>query len=341
MKVWLVVLVILLSTVCGAHAQATPSYSVYYKVEELAVLPEGGGSEAMHINNKGVVSGSVNDADNTYACLWRDNSITLLDSGLARSVNNLGVACGESHFFGRGSIIFIDTSPMACVWGGEEPVFLSSSPYSTANAINDHGSIAGLDMIYTGNGVTTAMPTVWIDQQEQLLSLSEGYCTDINNRGQVVGTTYQDKVCATIWSPGQQEKILGPGYASAINEWGQVVGYTFLMGKSQACSWTAGKDSVKFEYLGSLGGESWANGNNLLGQAVGMAVNLSGQYRAVIYLRGGKVLDLNDRVLFPNREWQLNCAFSINDRGQIAARGNNRLTGESRAFLLSPVSVWR
>lgn len=334
MKIIVMMVIAVFVTSC-AMAQG---YQTYYSATELAGLDAD--TTALNINNRGMISGSVNDANwNSFACIWNEESLTLMNSGIARSVNSSGVACGESHLDIQTSMMYIDPGPMACVWEeGEKPVFLSGSPYSTANAINGSGLIAGQDMVYVGYGMTMAMPCAWIDQEESILSLSEGYATDINKKGQIVGTTYQDQVVATLWSPDKTERILGPGYAASINDWGQVVGYSMYQGKARACSWTTGSVPTKFEWLGSLGRESWANDVNLLGQAVGMAVRPDGQYRAVIYLRGGKIFDLNDRVLLP--DWRLYCADSINDSGQIVARGTNR-SGETRGFLLKPVKVWR
>jgi probable HAF family extracellular repeat protein len=182
---------------------------------------------------------------------------------------------------------------------------------SFATAVNDYHQVVGrirenlyyeLPFLYS-NGETT---TLW----DEASGLGGGVASDINNRGQVVGTRF----------PGQ----------NSANPWYQ----------------SAGNDSRPFLYQdGELlpldgwlsEGHSGAYGINLHGDIVGYST-FDGEGHAVLY-RDGVLHDLND-LLPPESGWLIQSATKINDKGQILATayrpGIENYYG-SQAVLLHPV----
>jgi RHS repeat-associated protein len=147
---------------------------------------------------------------------------------------------------------------------------------------------------------------------------------------------------ATLWSRGETTRLpMLPGYvfsdAKAINGAGRIAGVVFYKRggpldsvPSRAVVWYAGH----VRSLGALPGEtkSSASAVNDRGEAVGK----SGE-RAFVY-RSGRMLDLN-RLIQDNPGWRLAEALSINNAGEILARGTIR--GIDSECLLEPATLRR
>jgi probable HAF family extracellular repeat protein len=95
--------------------------------------------------------------------------------------------------------------------------------------------------------------------------------------------------------------------------------------------------------LGKLPGgryHSSAEGINNAGTIVGYSDTGPGAYHAAVWYDGTVATDLNS-LLSPttvDAGWLLQSAQAINDRGSITGGASNALTGESHAFLLTPLT---
>jgi probable HAF family extracellular repeat protein len=221
---------------------------------------------------------------------------------------------------------------------------LPGGNYSTANAVNSFGEIAGTAdtsesvdlavLFHHGNIVTLGSLPGSIGSE----------ATGINNWGDVTGVVhmanfddraflYHNGKMITLGTlPGAQIST-----AAAINDSVEITGtasssnYEF----QHAFLWSHGK----MIDLGLLpdGISSGANAINASGDVVGEAVtNTSTGINFVPFLYShGKMRDLND-FLPPNSGWTLTNATGINNRGQIIGWGNPTAGGGSGAFLMSP-----
>ena len=177
----------------------------------------------------------------------------------------------------------------------------------------------------------------------------------INERGQVVGISgiCDDAVGkfsalrAVMWDKGEVIDLGNLGGISwhtpwAINERGDVVGFSNPPGDdngefmAHAFLWTR-HDGM--QDLGTLPGDlfSQANGINARGQIVGVSFGGSDGLRAFLRENGDdEMTDLNTRVA-PGFSGILLDARDINEQGQITGSAFDAATGETRAFVATPV----
>jgi probable HAF family extracellular repeat protein len=158
--------------------------------------------------------------------------------------------------------------------------------------------------------------------------------TAINNRGQVVGSSYSGSQSenAFIWDKGVMTdlgKLPGASNSlpSSLNDAAQVVGRCHFAdpGVNQGFLWEKGV----MTNLGTLpGGDSTeATGINLLGQVVGSSYHASGDGRAFRWDQGSGMMDLGTLT---GKDWS--SAMSINDAGQIVGWSQTSI-GRQHAFL--------
>jgi len=269
------------------------------------------------INEAGEVAGNGRYVG---AFFWSEDELVTITNGYndsAFGMNNLGHVVGITNY----NVFFWDN--------GE---FLNLGKFGGSNAqgraINDSGQIVGYWDAYA----------VFIEGEEAI-KIVPGCALGINNSGEVVGVHYVggslNKSRGFLYSNGQITNIeLGYGISRAygINESGQVVGHADAAdGKYHAFSW---KDGVITD-LGTPGITSWAYGINDFGQVVG-CIDDPHEAEAVIW-NNGVMTNLNDLLLEGSECDVLECAFEINNSGQIVGRGILKEDGRDYIFLLNPV----
>ena len=227
--------------------------------------------------------------------------------------------------------------------GTLEPLEALGGPYSTGNAINSAGDIAGSAQVPGG----AKHAVLWHLQQPQDLGLMKGgdysNARDVNNKSEVVGdgnVTANGRPKAFAWYGGQMHQLPGLAQgtfctAQALNDAGEIVGSCDLPnGSAHGVIW---RDN-KIVDLGTLGDEdapSTALDINVREQVVGSSEVVDGKLRAFLWQKG-KMYDLNTG-LAPGSGWVLLVASRINDQGEIAGRGSYK--GSIHAFILHPNPV--
>jgi probable HAF family extracellular repeat protein len=233
---------------------ASPVSSTRYSI---AVLPTlGGTSRGNAINARGFAAGYSLLLDGTrHAALWEDDAITDLGTlgGPNSSVpwpgiNNRGTIAGISET--------ADIDPLGESW--------SCSAFFTS--VTNHVCRG----FVRANGVMRALPT---------LGGTNGFATDVNNEGQIVGwseTPVHDPTCvapqvlqfrATLWNaktlaPTELPPLRGDSTSAAtgINERGQVIGISGDCGVAVGAF--SARHAVLWDHgtvtdLGNFGGEAW------------------------------------------------------------------------------------
>lgn len=247
----------MLSLTPTAHAQTR------YRATALPDLANefGAYSEAHAINDRGdVVGESRGPGGSLGAVIWRDGRVIQISSqpSNARGVNNRGAVVGG--FFGlqfvwchgslrrledlpggdvnssvvdinnRGQIVGSGCSDEGCpavLWEHLQPIALPDLPgglvYGQAMAINDRGEIVGGS---SGEGVTL-QATLWQGGVVMALDEPGSIAIDINNQGQIVGTTFGRPA---LWQEHERTDLPLParfvsGQARSINERGVIVGW--------------------------------------------------------------------------------------------------------------------
>ena len=295
------------------------------------------------------------------AVLWgKDNSLTdlgTLGGNESSAMNNRGQVVGgalntipdaySGNFYVGGA-----TQVHAFRWTssrGMQDLGTLGGTDSAAFSINERGQIAGMSFTNTtvnpATGVPTLDPFLW--EHGKMLDLGTlggtvGVAFALNNRGQVVGASnlVGDKGGhAFLWDQKGGMQDLGTlggdtGGALSINDAGDIVGGDTPIGAAGgAFLWSHGV----MTNLGTAGTApfSQALSINSRRQIVGNLLdNVGNEIGGFLWEDGGPMVDLS--TLIPaNPGLQLNHAFYINDRGEIAASGTLS-NGAIHSLLLIP-----
>ncbi len=232
---------------CGFGTKLT-CRPFYWRHGQMKALPTLGGNngQASAINNRGQIVGISETTAPDPGCpakktilpvLWEKGEARPLPTlvgdqdGFVQGINDRGQAVGSS-----GTCTSI--SMHAVLWENDTAIPLKDfgQPGNAAYAINDHGQIVGY--VSTADG-TTIVASIWQNGEVTTIPILPGdsaaFATGVNNRGQVVGSTFN----SMGWSHGfiSQDGVLTdlntliPGdsnlliiAASNINERGQISG---------------------------------------------------------------------------------------------------------------------
>jgi len=301
------------------------------------------------------------------AVLWgTDNSLSDLgtlggNASTANAVNNRGQVTGEAlntipdpytsnfnNFYIGGA-----TQVHAFRWTrsrGMQDLGTLGGTDSAAFSINERGQIAGMSFINTtvnsSTGVPTLDPFLW--ENGKMLDLgtlggTSGVAFALNNRGQVVGASNlvgDNGGHAFLWDRKAGMQDLGTlggstGGALSINDAGDIAGGDSRAdGSGGSFLW---HDGVMTD-LGTVVGaniSSQALSINSRRQIVGNLLDNNGnEIGGFLWEDGGPMVDLGTLVP-PITGMQLDHAFQINDRGEIAARGTFS-NGDTHSLVLIP-----
>jgi probable HAF family extracellular repeat protein len=337
---------------------------------DLGGLQEGLDSNASFITENGLVSGQALNGSIDPIAGWPASSGVLWKDG---KIINLGTLGGYESQAGRvnrrGQVTGITTNTIpdpvslyyppgtpnatqlrAFLWdekNGMQDIGTLGGPDAFAPVINEHGQIAGFS--YTNStpnsttGVPTSDPFLW--ENGKMIDLgtlggTNGGAGDLNNRGQVIGTSNLagDAIFHPfLWTAPGPIRDLGTlggatGMANAINDSGEVIGLADTPSSTHAYLWRRGKMTD----LGTLEGDcfSGAFGINAHTQVVGQSINCDFTEGRAFLWENGSIIDLN--LFVPSgSNLTLTDVETINDRGEMF--GISTLAdGNDRAFLLIP-----
>ena len=189
-------------------------------------------------------------------------------------------------------------------------------------------------------------PVLWINGRVHQLPTFPGdpvgQAYSINFWGQAAGYSGNCTAAlhALLWQNGKAINLgnLGGSYAEGIdiNNFGQVAGLSTLPGDQyyHAFLWTWGS----LTDLGTLSGDVSTSGDgvNDWGQVVGGSFDAAGNSRAYIW-QNGVMTDLNSLIPANSPLYLVEATGTINDSGWIAGIALQISTGDTHAFLLTPV----
>jgi probable HAF family extracellular repeat protein len=293
------------------------------QIRDLGVLPEGGyESLGFAVNGSGLVVGlATNSTPDPYSML-----------GLGYQAR--AFAWDEQH--------------------GMQDLGTLGGPDAQALLVNDRGEVVGWS--YTSSaqsalcasfGVGLSLTTgsfIW-DKENGMVNLGGigDTCTlaeGLNNQGQVVGESFQNgdqSGPAFLWDRATGFNVLptlGGDFADAysINEQGEAAGGAYLKGNVQLDAALWGKGGITD--LGTVDGDTCAFAFSINGseQVVGFSNCFSESTRGFLW-QGGSMTDLN-ALIVPGSDFQVPTAFTINNRGEIAAKGVNADQHEHAVLLI-------
>lgn len=162
-------------------------------------------------------------------------------------------------------------------------------------------------------------------QAADLGLLSDGWVSDINNHGVIVGTVGGSTTSSRgfAWSASSGFTYLDPqpGYSQSVawglNDAGQVVGYSSYPGLQRATSWAGGTTATDVGVFpsGDYPGYSVATAVNGDGSVIGYSVSTRGYTHAFLWTAKGGLEDLNS---CDDASETIACAVS--DSGAVVGR---------------------
>lgn len=314
--------------VLGFVTSQPTSAASFYSITDLGI------GTASDINDSGQVVGNLGAS----AFLWSEGTgfIELGTFGGTSSygvgINNLGQVIGSVSYANNDEIAFIWSESIGFTdlgtFSTPEIGFRQDSPV----AINDSGQVLGSSL---------QSPFLWTERTGITNAPFYGsFPNDINNLGQVVGSTEGRGELSFFWSESTGTiTFVPPGsyYSTArsINDLGQVAGGYFGDNRSNAYLWTLDTGVLDLGTLRDGDDLSYANDINNSGQIVGYSgIDALGVDSGAAFIwENGVMSDLNSLVV-NGSGWKLTTAEAINEKGQIVGYG--QFNGESHAFVLTP-----
>lgn len=263
-------------------------------------------SVAYGINDLGQTSGFADSSVFSQRAFYTDTNGNMIDLGLngtGYDINNKGQVVGVRNA-SRGFVTDGTAQQNVTIL---QPL---GGNYSRANAINDHGLIAGSSQ--TGTSDTKS----GLPREHAIVVEANGTMV---NLGTITNGDFS--------------------YAQGINNNNQVVGNS-KTGSDQFHAFVAYKVNGVWQMfdLGTLGGaDSYAYGINDSGQIVGFSQTPFSGVSAFISDINGNMRNLNDLIGNESDNWDLERALAINNDGSITGIGFNKNKRQWRAYLLTPV----
>lgn len=345
-----------------------------YSLTDLGYLPnkKDNVSTAAAINDSGQVAGTSGGAAFRYT-QEKMEDLSRDPYGFSRGfgIDGFGQVVGDATFDKEGSI-----SHAALFSNGsvrDLGILKGSGPFSRANGINAYGQVVGFSSEkLDGEGARAFIVSVsdYGSRLARMIDLGTlggnfAQAWGISDSGSVTGNSQTKGDMglvnhAFLWQKDTGMVDLGTlagdySYGTFINTNNHVVGYSTIDRKNDRVHAFLHNGKEMFD-LGSLGGasmesdRSFALGVNADDQVVGYSY-LPGldpvvgdgpsyplQQVAFVYSKGlkGSMVNLNDLIGDAAKDYRLDSATAISDKGQIAAIAFVHSTGNFHAVLLTP-----
>jgi RNA polymerase sigma factor (sigma-70 family) len=324
-----------------------------YALQVIATIPGLTSSQALGVNNQGQVVGMIEGSNGlVHAFVWEQGRTTDLGTfggskAIATSINSLGEIVGVVSTNGQRRVYLLSRTNVTDLGMIDEFGKLGTEGNITyipgGITINDQSRVSGRLMLKDGNQrsfLSSGGQTSYFGLRGDG---SLCYAEAMNNRGQIAGMTIlrgDSPWGIFLWQDGEMTdlKTLGGrrAHVCAMNDHGTVVGWAnptnAVRNESHAIIWDKGQ---MLDLTAAGWKTSSALGINNAGEVVGFAT--TSEDRSFAFLKhGNDILDLNDLVA-TNSGWRLVSAQSINERGQILARGVKG--GQWRDLILSPTNL--
>ncbi len=332
---------------CSAvTAHAIPSYTF------TDLSPDSSFAVANAINSQGQVAGyqsiqvptpSVPESTSSTftATLWDGptGTETFLTTpafelgSIANDLNDSGQIVGfTSDLFGKTTAILWEN-------GETKPLPSMDAFYGNPQSINKSGEMVGI----IGPDDSSRFFAHWDKELTPTLQGRSGGNYSINDSGQIAGSFEfsPGNFNVGIALNGSLTEIGTLGTSSEIpldiNNQGMVVGYGDTLANNLRGFLYDGDTITALRMIPGIGGQTFANAINELGQVVGSSVAAGGAFEHATLWNGYQVFDLNDflDVESKNAGWVLTNALDINDQGWIVGEAKNSITEEKHAFLFS------
>jgi probable HAF family extracellular repeat protein len=344
-----------------------------YSLTDLGYLPnkKEDVSTAAAVNNSGQVTGTSGGAAFRYTQeKMEDLGPTPYGFSRGFGIDGSGQVVGDATFDKAGSI-----SQAALFSNGsvrDLGTLKGSGPFSRANGINAYGQMVGFcSEKLDGEGARAFMvsvPTFGIRSARMIdlgtLGGQYAQAWGISDSGSVTGnsrTKGDEATHAFLWQKDTGMVDLGTlagdfSYGTFINANNHVVGYSTIDKENDRVHAFLHNGKEMFD-LGSLGGasmqsdRSFALGVNADDQVVGYSYlpgsdpvvsdgpSYPPQQVAFVYSKGlkGLMVNLNDLIGDMAKDYRLDSATAINDKGQIVAIAFVHSSGNYHAVLLTPM----
>jgi probable HAF family extracellular repeat protein len=325
------------------------AHALQYTITDLGTLG-GTSSYALGMNSAGHIVGySTTSSGDTRAFFWDGISMTNLGTlggtfSQAMDINDSGLIVGRSYDGSGVMHAFSYNGSMTDIGN------LGGYGYAEAWGVNNSGQITGISNVdgIPGHNHSFFYDGSMVDLGTSGSNFSMGF--NINASGHIAGmsTTAGGDFRAFYWDGSTYTTIGTLGgtmsIAGSLNDSGVVAGMsTNASGEHRLFIWNGTMTDLGGILNQSL--FSAPNDINNLGQIVGIVYGQG----AFLYDSGLGIIDLNsvpgiaNSIWSDGTDWYIGDAYEINDSGQISATAFSRLTGATRALLLTPVpepSTW-
>lgn len=338
-----------------------------YTVVNLDPNPNATSSSASCINESGEIVGVIDG----HAVYWTVDAEGLVE--LFPTMADFG-GSGATHINDNGEVVGVGPLPEGGPQNGlywQTPADNTVDPIvlppllgyndSGALAINDNGLVVGWCGLPDDVNDPAEVAVAWqIDYDENglaegasppvQLSASRSGAHDVNNAGQVVGSSggravrwevvVDEEGNFNVGEPFDLSQLGGGSweFAAAINELGDVVGEGINSDGEHQRGFFYDGITGEIRDLATLGRNASQHPSSINDAATVEAVGHiyvfgpHGAWAAVRW-KGDKATDLSKKI--GGSDWHLNIANDVNNAGQIVGTGN-LIGGEWRAFLLIP-----
>lgn len=347
---------IALAACCALWASSARAQS--YILADLGVLPGEEGSAPAALNDQGHVAGTSGDCAFRYI---RTRKIPMEDVGKQNgkgsicrgfAINNTGMVVGDSNFGG----LISHAAVFSNGWATDLGTLRSGGAFSRANGINASGQVIGFSSETPDSRYGRAFIVSTFDRLglTDLGTLGGAYAQawGINDSGFVTGNSQiadkSETTHAFVWYKKTGMLDLGTlagdlSYGTFINAQNHVVGYSTI-DKNNDRVHAFLHNGMKMIDLGSLSGAaldldySYALGVNASDQVVGYTyLPVDGPWSVAFVYSAGLMVNLNDLIGDAAKDYRLDSATAINDKGQIAAIAYVNSAAAFHAVLLTPV----